>query len=468
MALGSKNVIEDKVVLSFQDDMSGPAAAARRSYEREMRGFQKVHTEISQALLSIKSLLLTIFSVRQVKQMFNAMSDFAREHQTAATEAIAKMDRAWNALLTGIANSQWYRNIIENITNALNIGAAMLQNEKVWSAFWDWAGQEMTLKIFSAWSWLLGKLNAVLFGFLDDIANDAAMWKKFAFNMAKVAKEEFDKQLKVTIPNLQYAPEIKPAQFEYRAPKLPEIKPFAENFVPLAGQRGQMEQMTQNFVALGVAMRDYNNEQTRLQTALTQGIAWADQTGDMNMLIEAYNNMRSSTDLALESSKKLQEFIVGVLSTSFQQLGAAIIGMGGGFKHFFKSLLKSFADFGIQIGQFMVAYGIGLIAIKKMSGPQAIAAGLALITIAGAMKAVVSRFGKNNDSGGDVLTPSNYGRSDTSNERKGDTYVTVNVEYGAMQALDLSGLTEKRFREMAYRFGQSWAEQVNDKDRSGR
>src|SRR5205085_3713783 len=90
--------------------------------------------------------------------------------------------------------------------------------------------------------------------------------------------------------------------------------------------------------------------------------------------------------------------ISGAISTVADSFGQALAGVG----NFGDSILKALAGFARQIGETLIGIGVAMIAARKaISNPYtAIAAGVALVALAGALSASLSSAQRNFNNGG--------------------------------------------------------------------
>lgn len=115
--------------------------------------------------------------------------------------------------------------------------------------------------------------------------------------------------------------------------------------------------------------------------------------------------------------------IGGAVSDMAFALGQAAVGVG----NFGTAILKAVIGFAKQLGEILIASGIAIIAAKKLlTNPYtAIAAGIALVAIAGAASAALSRSQQNFNSGGGG---SSDGRTTTSTADVGSRAATIKLE----------------------------------------
>jgi len=123
-------------------------------------------------------------------------------------------------------------------------------------------------------------------------------------------------------------------------------------------------------------------------------------TAALGRQVAATQQMTNNTKAALkeagnefEAFKGLVDNVVnGLISASLANLGAALVGSGGGFKAFAKQAAGILGDFFIQMGTTIIAADTAIIALKAsllaFGGGLGIAAGAGLIIAGGALKAL--------------------------------------------------------------------------------
>lgn len=87
-----------------------------------------------------------------------------------------------------------------------------------------------------------------------------------------------------------------------------------------------------------------------------------------------------------------QQGITKILVSSIARIGAALVNGKDAFKDFGSAVLGQLGDLAIQMGTLFLGIGLGLtrlsLAIATLNGPEAVAAGIALIVLGGALKAL--------------------------------------------------------------------------------
>jgi len=110
------------------------------------------------------------------------------------------------------------------------------------------------------------------------------------------------------------------------------------------------------------------------------------------------DNAKVTKDLKANAQvqQAVAQGLTRIVSLSFQELGATLVGAGNGFKAFLGVVVNALGDLAISIGTTVVAAAIAIDSLKKSvfgTGAIGVVAGLALITIGGALKAFGSTFG---------------------------------------------------------------------------
>lgn len=131
----------------------------------------------------------------------------------------------------------------------------------------------------------------------------------------------------------------------------------------------------------------------------------------------------------LDQSKKFQQSysnaVVSGISTTFQALGATLVNGQTAWKDWASGILGILGDWAIEVGTLVLANGLALEALKNsllsLQGGPAIAAGLALISLGGALKAL----GKSKGSGAAASTATGGGVAATGG---GATEATISVK----------------------------------------
>lgn len=161
---------------------------------------------------------------------------------------------------------------------------------------------------------------------------------------------------------------------------------------------------------------------------------------DKNAKIQAMEK-KASTEIN-EIQKALRSGVVNGLTSSFAAMGGALAKGANAFQAFSKAIIGAIGNLAIQIGSMLVAVGLGFEAAGAImpawavAGVGTVAAGLALITLGGALSAIGSGGGE--DSGGGVSSGSSAGGNLTGGsvgdgpfereKEKPTTQVVVNVQ----------------------------------------
>ena len=190
-----------------------------------------------------------------------------------------------------------------------------------------------------------------------------------------------------------------------------------------------------------------------------------DQLPFADQLIQALNPKRFSEfeERTAEFATNIRDLLQNNVTSAFIDLGYTIgetLAAGGNiFKAVGQSVLKSFARFLGQFGEQLIAYGVAATAFGKVSlalatpggaliaAPLAIAAGIALTAIAGA----IGGLGKKGPGGG-----GGGGSVGSSGVGGGSSFVGAGAQGGMFAAnKDLNGELVVRGQDLVYVFGQA-------------
>lgn len=167
----------------------------------------------------------------------------------------------------------------------------------------------------------------------------------------------------------------------------------------------------------------------------------------------------------------IQTFLIDSATNGIAAFGAALVKGGSAFKTFGKSLLGSLGDLAISIGKTILFSGIAIEALKKslvaFTGVGAVVAGIALIAIGGALKALAGGSGgggSSNSTGSAISQGSSGGAvqaaadSDVGQSRvERGPNVVVNVEGNILDrrqtGLELAEVISEAFGGQAVVFG---------------
>lgn len=131
-------------------------------------------------------------------------------------------------------------------------------------------------------------------------------------------------------------------------------------------------------------------------TAMAEMQAKAD-----GMLARLRSSIGTIKGEVIEMTSFMQQAIGGAFVSLGETIGAALSGSGGGVSGFFKGLLGIVLDFTGQFGKLLIGAGIAALNFKNLivNPVGAIAAGVALVAISGAVKGLLSK-GPQGGSGG--------------------------------------------------------------------
>lgn len=117
------NTVESVVVGTFKDNITEPAKQASKSAGESFKSISTSAGITSGAMSKLASglkVLAGLFAFRELKQLWNGLTNFAREHNTLASQAVAQYDLAINRLLTIIVNSKTFRDIMQSTKDLLD------------------------------------------------------------------------------------------------------------------------------------------------------------------------------------------------------------------------------------------------------------------------------------------------------------------------------------------------------------
>ena len=197
-----------------------------------------------------------------------------------------------------------------------------------------------------------------------------------------------------------------------------------------------------------------------VQNYLTQLQATVANAKPFKPLEEAANK---ATQTVNETMRKMREAaqsaLVGGISQSFAALGGALAKGENGFKAFSSAVIGALGGLAIQMGTVLVGMGLGFSALGPimpiwgLSGASAIAAGIGLITLGGAIQALAGGGGGGAPVGGGAAGATGGGASGAGGggiastdsallgqeeeiERKPTTTVNVNVQGNVLNTRD--------------------------------
>jgi len=235
-----------------------------------------------------------------------------------------------------------------------------------------------------------------------------------------------------------------------------EYQKLKNTIAGLAGEdmayKARIEAITDALKAQAKALKDLNDaaeirqqsipfQSNPMQARLTQvhvreGIEQPDSLSTAQAVLDSMKKLRegmSAEALAIESMmRNLDDNLKMIMSDIAQNIivnFAEAIGNGGGLEAAFKGILTTLGDGLIQIGKFLVSYGVSMTAIQKaltsgLAGHPglAIAAGAAAIVAGAALKSGVARSNKSTLGGGGSV-----GSGSFSGQRQGQS-INVNVQ----------------------------------------
>lgn len=106
----------------------------------------------------------------------------------------------------------------------------------------------------------------------------------------------------------------------------------------------------------------------------------------------ALTSQKFRDELQMRLNSAFQSFRLGV-ANSFASIGAALVKGENAFAAFGKAILGVFGDLAIQLGSFYFLMGLGNLFLNPAAGAAQIAAGLGLIVLGGALKAIAGGGG---------------------------------------------------------------------------
>lgn len=160
----------------------------------------------------------------------------------------------------------------------------------------------------------------------------------------------------------------------------------------------------------------------------------------------AIDNYQKAINKFRESLQKLKQDIIeidlgGLIGNAISDMAFAFGEAAAGVGNFGTAILKSVIGFAKQLGEILIASGIAMIAAKKLiTNPYtAIAGGIALLAIAGAASAALSRSQQNFNSGGSSGSgsSSSINNSNRINETTRVQQIALTVEPFAFRGADL-------------------------------
>jgi hypothetical protein len=149
--------------------------------------------------------------------------------------------------------------------------------------------------------------------------------------------------------------------------------------------------------------------------------------------------LKAVKDPFVEKQLKQDKDIRDALNATFRDVGtgaiaafgAALVKGGKAFSDFGKALLGMLGDLAIKLGTILVFSGEGIKALQGLNGFGAVAAGIGLIAIGGALKAMSSGGGADSSAaggGGSYSSGSTLVENPDQEQKKAQTQVVVNVQ----------------------------------------
>lgn len=436
MAFNSSNTIRSRVVGQFEDHISPETDKASKRVQADMDRMAKSAKGFIAAVAGI-------IALREIKQIFTELINFASEHQTAVTGQINKMKAAYNAFMTGIVESPLFGQLIDRITETLSFAAVLIQNSAAWDSFlvmirakWNLFTYGIKQSFVEAFSFdvdmIAGMMQknpgAIAAALAKNFDNDATT--RVMVQAADQAAADFNKAFESGLKSLKVSAAVTPIDTTV-IPKLErDVARLGDRYTAL-----HFQQQAQPLIDGGLIQKQLTDAEA---AALKFELAWAD-------------TMQSVAELT-------NEYVVGSLVSSLEFLGATMVGLGGGFDKFFAQMLGQLGDFAIRTGAIMIATGLGLKALFAFSPTAAIAAGTALVILGGALKAISSNMQKLQTGGSGTSSPAPV--RDYSNRNTASSGAQVN-QYNTFQILSPNSIPQSVLNELAYSLKKEITKQSN-------
>lgn len=211
--------------------------------------------------------------------------------------------------------------------------------------------------------------------------------------IAGVETETFEADIKVDVN-----PAVTGAEFSFAEFELPSI-----DTTDLATGMREVELIISNYQMLldSVNADTFNPtvDTTELEAAMAKAQA-------------VYAEFQKQMELTQQMSRMLEDAIVSSMANGLQALMDVAAGVeGAGMKNVLAALMRPFADTAIQLGEFLVAIGLGVEKFKSslstLQGVPAVAAGLGLIAMGAAIKSGIQSLASNH--GGGSASAMSYG-----------------------------------------------------------
>lgn len=160
---------------------------------------------------------------------------------------------------------------------------------------------------------------------------------------------------------------------------------------------------------------------------------------------QLFNKFANDSAERLRAVRQEAETLVGYLKTgfingianAFSAVGASLVNGSNGFEAFGKSILRTLGQLAIQVGSFFIAVGAGLAATTILfgfSGAAAIAAGVALVTLGGALQALAG--GGGGKGGGAEAASSSNGAQDSGGGVSAGTAAPIGESLTSAQSVE--------------------------------
>lgn len=167
------------------------------------------------------------------------------------------------------------------------------------------------------------------------------------------------------------------------------------------------ESVNGNFMSMGESAESWL---VKLKTALnTAGVATKDLETNTN---KGFKGVVKSADDMLKSMQSIvQNSLTNLISDSMQRIGASLVKGQDAFAGFNSAILNILGDFAIQVGLLVIGIGQAATTVASaltnfFTGPLAVVAGLALIALGGALKAIAGGPASASGGGGIASSPS--------------------------------------------------------------
>lgn len=457
------------MVGEFEDHISPETRRAQARVSSDMEKMAKSAGGFMKAVVGI-------VAIREIKQIFSEMINFASQHQTAVTNQINKMKSAYNSFMTGLVESPLFGQLIDRITEALSFAAVLLQNSAAWEAFLILIGAKWNLFIYG-----VKKSFIEAFSFNTDMIS--AMFDKnpgaIAAAMAKTAIA--DPVTKIMVEAADQAATDFNKAFDEGLKKLKVSAPIGEQIFlatksSIAGITREVVKLNDHFTRLKFlkASVDIDPKPKVSMVDVPQGPGpgfMAKQSEIAGNTIANFMEIREqfqqlySRDMPTfnEIASQTAEIISGGIANAFDSLGAAMARGQSAMGAFAKGMIAVAGQIAGSFGDMFIKLGIAALLINPAQGIALIAAGAALKVLAGFLGAKASGGAPSSAGGFSGPAPARDYSTGNSQRKTGDTIVNVHIN-GDVMTLDKMD-TDKRFNELAMKIGKSLDRQTNTLDR---